>query len=187
MALALFTGMRRGENLALRWRNLDLDAGVIKVRDSLEETKKHGLRVKLTKTGAARRDVTLPTIAVEALAEHRCEQLEFRLKLGLGSKPTPDSFVFPALDGGPQSPNNLSGDWREFLDAAKLPNLRLHDLRHTHANMLIASGVDIVEISKRLGHADPSITLKVYAHLFRSDDSKFATAINATVERLWKA
>lgn len=186
VALALFTGMRRGEILALRWRNLDFDSGVIKVRDSLEETKKHGLRVKLTKTGAGRRDITLPTIVVEALTEHRREQLEFRLKLGLG-KPTPDSFVFPALDGGPQSPNNLSGDWREFLVAAKLPKVRLHDLRHTHASMLIASGVDIVEISKRLGHADPAITLKVYAHLFRSDDSKSATAINATVDRLWRA
>jgi len=141
------------------------------------------VRIKSTKTGAGRRDITLPKIVIEALTQHRREQLEVRLRLGLG-KLTGDAFVFPALDGGPQSPNNLSGDWREFRVAVKGPQVGFHALRHTHASMLIAERVDIVEISKRLGHADPSITLKIYAHLFRTDDSGSAAAINAALERL---
>ena len=186
VVVALFTGIRRGELMALRWGHVDLDACILRVREALEETKKYGLRVKATKTGAGRRDITLPDIAVQALAEHRREQLEVRMRLALG-RLTDDALVFPALDGRPQSPNNLSGDWREFRLAVKAPKVGFHALRHTHASMLIAAGVDIVEISKRLGHADPSITLKVYAHLFRSDDSKSAAAINTTLERLWKA
>jgi integrase len=135
--------------------------------------------------GAGRRDITLPGIAVDALTERRREQLEVRVRLGLG-RLTDETLVFPALDGGYQSPNNLSGDWREFRIAIKGPNVGFHALRHSHASMLIAANVDIVEISKRLGHADPSITLKIYAHLFLSDDSKSAAAINATVARLGK-
>ena len=183
--IALFGGLRRGEVLALRWRHIDLDAGIIKVREALEETKKYGLRVKPTKSGAGRRDITLPDVAVQALVEHRREQLEVRMRLALG-RLTDDALVFPALDGGYQSPNNLSGDWREFRLATNGPKVGFHSLRHSHASMLIAANVDIVEISKRLGHADPSITLKVYAHLFRSDNSKSAAAINATLARLGK-
>lgn len=185
VVIALFTGMRRGEIMALRWGHMDLEAGVIKVREALEETKKYGLRVKATKTGAGRRDITLPDIVVEALAEHRRAQLEVRMWLALG-RLTDDALVFPALDGNYQSPNNLSGDWREFRLAVDAPEVGFHALRHTHASMLIAANVDIVEISKRLGHADPAITLKIYAHLFRSDDSKSAAAINATLTRLGK-
>lgn len=70
---------------------------------------------------------------------------------------------------------------------AEAPNVGFHALRHTHASLLVAAGVDIVEISKRLGHADPSITLKVYAHLFRTDDAKSAAAIDTTLARLGKA
>jgi integrase len=181
--LALFTGIRRGELLALRWRNADHEAGVLKIREALEETKLYGLRFKSTKTGAGRRDITLPDIAADALREHRREQLEVRMRMGAG-RLSGDDLLFPALNGGPQSPNNLSGDWREFRLGAKVADIGFHNLRHTHASMLIASGVDIVEISKRLGHADPAITLRVYAHLFRADDSRSAAAINAALARL---
>jgi integrase len=185
IVIALFTGLRRGELLALRWHNVDLEAGVIRVREALEQTKKYGLRFKSTKTGSGRRDITLPTVAIDALREHRREQLEVRMKMGSG-KLVGDALVFPALDGGPQRPDNFSGDWLAFRTAAKLPNISLHSLRHVHASMLIASGVDIVEVSRRLGHADPSITLKIYSHLFRSDDSKSAAAINEALARLGK-
>lgn len=89
--------------------------------------------------------------------------------------------MFPALDGGPQSPRNLSGDWAEIRDSIGLPGVSFHALRHTHASMLIDAGIDVVRISKRLGHASPTITLTVYAHLFKKRDGKSADAINTAL------
>ena len=86
--LALFTGLRLGEILALGWRNVDLDAKVIRVREALEETKEHGVQVKAPKTRAGRRDVSLPAIVVDALPDHRRQQLEVRMALGAGRSRT---------------------------------------------------------------------------------------------------
>jgi integrase len=97
--------------------------------------------------------------------------------LGLGRLPD-DALVFPALDGGPQSPRNLSGDWVEVVTALDIEPVTFHALRHTHASQLIDANVDMVKISKRLGHASPTITLQVYAHLFRKRDDVSAEAIN---------
>lgn len=180
---ALFTGARRGELLALRWSAVDLDAKLARIREALEETKAHGLRFKPTKTKSGRRDIELPDIVVEALRDHRRQQLEQRVAMGLG-KLADDALVFPALDGGPQSPRALSGDWGEVADAIAFGGVTFHALRHTHASMLIDAGVDVVRISRRLGHASPNITLQVYAHLFQKHDSKSAAAINATLAGL---
>ena len=183
VVVALFTGIRRGELLALRWPNVDLDAKEIRVRESLEETKKHGVRFKVTKTKSGRRDVTLPDIVVDTLRDHRRAQLEFRMALGLGKLPE-DALVFPALDQGPQAPRQLSGDWREIAPTIGLGDVTFHALRHTHASQLIDAGIDVVKISKRMGHASPNITLQVYAHLFQKRDDVSAAAINAAVSKL---
>jgi integrase len=177
--VALFIGLRLGEMLALKWRNVDLDGKVIRVREAAEETKAHGIRVKAPKTRAGRRDVTLPEIVVEALREHRRQQLEMRMALGAGKMPD-DALVFPALEGALQAPSAVSRAWGLVADGLGLPAITLHGLRHSHASQLIDAGVDIVTISKRLGHASPDVTLRVYAHLFRRDDGK-AAAINAAL------
>jgi integrase len=178
--VALFTGMRLGEILALRWLNVDLDAKLIRVREALEETKAHGVRFKSPKSKAGRRDIGLPDIVVEALREHRRQQLELRMALGAG-KPPADALVFPDLEGGPQVPSNLSRAWGTVAEGLGMPEITLHGLRHTHTSQLIEAGVDIVTISKRLGHASPDVTLRVYAHMFRRDDGKAAAAINAAL------
>jgi len=176
---ALFTGVRRGELLALRWR-ADLDARKIKIREALEETKKHGIRFKNTKTKGGLRDITLPEIVVDVLREHRRQQLKLRMAMGLGKLPD-DALVFPRYDGEPQSLDAFSAEWRDVADSIGLNGISLHALRHTHASQLIDAGIDVVTISKRLGHASPAITLKIYAHLFRKDDGKAAAAINAAL------
>lgn len=104
---ALFTGMRLGEILGLRWRRVDLDAKLVQVREAVEETKAHGLRFKAPKTKAGRRDISLPDIVVEALREHRRAQLELRMALGLGKAPD-DALVFPDIEGNPQAPSDVS-------------------------------------------------------------------------------
>jgi len=175
--VALFTGLRLGEILALRWPNIDLEAGVIAVRHTLEESKAKGLIFKAPKTRAGRRDVGLPDIVVETLRGHRRQQLEFRLQAGLG-KMTDDAMVFPAADGRPQWPSAVSRAWGLVARDLGMAEITFHALRHSHASQLVDAGVDIVTISRRLGHASPDITLRVYAHLFRNDDRKAAIAIN---------
>jgi integrase len=177
--VALFTGMRRGELLALRWSNVDLDDEVIKVRESLEQTKGGGLRFKPPKSRAGIRDLRLPAIVTDTLVAQRKRLLEQRLLLGLG-KLTDKDLVFPAWDGTPQWPNVFGTAWSR-LAAARGLAVSFHELRHTHASQLIDAGVDVVTISKRLGHSSAAITLQVYAHLFRKDDSKAAAAINAAL------
>jgi integrase len=93
-----------------------------------------------------------------------------------------DALVFPApLKGGHQSPRAFSKEWSDVAESIGMPEVTFQALRHTHASQLIDAGVDIVTISKRLGHASPNVTLRVYAHLFRKDDAKASEAINAAL------
>ena len=167
--------MRRGELCGLTRGALDLDAATVRVECSLEETAA-GLRIKPPKTRYGLRTVSLPASTVEALREHYRCQLEQRLLLGLG-RPGPDDWVFPLPDGSPYPPDKLSRDWGNVVRDRKLPRVMFHALRHSHASALIAAGLDIVTVSKRLGHGSPAITLGVYAHLFNRTDAAAAQAI----------
>jgi integrase len=178
--VALYCGLRRGEQLALRWSAIDLDRATMTISRALDETDAEGVTVKLPKTRAGRRSISLPNVVIDALRVHRREQLELRLALGLG-RPPDDAPVFPRDDGGYLSPRAFSMRWQRTRRRLGLPTVHWHALRHTHASMLIAAGVDVVTVSKRLGHANPSITLGVYAHLFERDDAAAAAAINAAL------
>jgi integrase len=180
--LGLLCGLRLGEVLALRWNRVDLDAKVIRIRETLEQTKAHGICFKPPKSRAGVRDVTMPDEVVEALREYRKSALELRLQLGAGRIPD-DALLFADIDGKPRSLYAASQAWRGFAESIGMPGVTFHSLRHTHASQLIDAGVDIVTISKRLGHATPDITLRIYAHLFKKDDSKAAAAINAALKR----
>jgi len=177
--LALFCGLRRGEILALRWHHVQVDSQpVVQIKEALEETRA-GIRFKRPKTKSGIRDVGLPDIVVEALREWRRQQLELRMALGVGKLPE-DALVFPRLDGTPQSPRAFSKAWSDIAANIGLP-VTFHALRHTHASHLIDAGIDVVTVSKRLGHSSPTVTLQIYAHLFRKRDDKSAAAINAAV------
>ena len=177
--LALASGMRRGELLALEWGDVDLDRGVVRVERSVEETKAGGLRVKAPKTKRGRRNIGLTADAVAVLREHRKRQLELRLQLGFGGQPV---LVFSTLDGDILSPDNFSRDWRRTLRARKLPLCSFHALRHTHASLLLAGGTDVLTVSRRLGHAKASVTLDTYGHKVEGGDQ----AATKTIERMLK-
>ena len=112
------------------------------------------------------------------LGAYRKEQQELGLKLGTG-RLQDDDLLFTDIEGKAITPNTLSVAWFNFAKRIDMPEVTFHSLRHTHASMLIDANVDVVTISKRLGHAKPDITLRVYSHLFRLDDGKAAAAIDA--------
>jgi integrase len=180
--VALATGMRRSELLALRWQDVDLDGAKLRVERSLEQTKRGGLVFKAPKTRNGRRTITLPPSTVIELRAHWKAQQERRLALGMGKAPA-DSLVFATWDGSTRSPNAVTKEWSLAMRSIGL-KATLHSLRHTHASTLIASGLDVLTISRRLGHGSPAITLSVYGHLFKTDDRAAAImeAALATVE-----
>jgi integrase len=164
------TGVRRGECLALRWRDLDLDAGRVSIRRSagLVKIKGEGQQVieGPTKTGKPR-VIELDPRTVMVLRRHRAALASIDLRLARD-----DALVFGTVTGQIRHPERFSRRFTEALAAARrdldLPSIRLHDLRHTHASLLLAAGTPVKEVSDRLGHASPTITLGVYAHVIPS-------------------
>ena len=176
--LALDAGMRRGELLGLQWGDIDLDAvpPTLRVERSVEETKAGGLRLKPPKTKRGRRSISLPPETVAMLRELKVEQMQIRLAVGLG-KLEGTTLVFGTIEGGLRSPRAVSRAWRRFVVSKGLPKLQFHALRHTHVSILIRKGVDILTISRRIGHSKPSVTLDVYGHLLGGADAAAAAAL----------
>ena len=176
--LALATGARRGELCGLQWTDIDLDRGVLRIERSVEQTGT-GLRVKPTKTRRGKRNIALSAEAVTMLREHRKQQIELRLALGQGGQPT---LVFSTIEGDYLKPNGISRSWRQTCKAKKLPRVAFHSLRHCHASALIRAGIDILTISRRLGHSKAAMTLDVYGHLIEGSDSAAAKAIEGMLK-----
>ena len=180
--LAIGSGMRRGEICALLWDAVDLSRGIVRVERSLEQTV-NGVRAKGPKTKYGRRTIALPKITAEALREHWRAQCALRLRLGLG-RPAAADYVFPSPASetfAHRSPDALSDAWRDAVHWRKLPKVSFHALRHSHASALIAAGVDVLTVSRRLGHANASITLNVYGHLIDRQEDKATAALDAAI------
>ena len=161
--LAVTTGMRRGEVLALRWSDIDLDGGILSVTRTLEKSRHGGLKFKQPKTQKSRRTISLPGITVDALRLHRVEQAELMLSLGAGW--SEDGLVCMKNAGDPINPNTLTSGFASFIENADLPRIRFHDLRHTHATHLLKAGVHPKVAQERLGHATIAVTLDLYSHV----------------------
>jgi integrase len=181
IVILLSTGIRRGELMSLQWGDVDFDKGRLRIERAIEATKAKGLRLKAPKTRHGRRVVTLPSIAIDVLREHRKAQLEARLRLGIG-KLQPTHYIFGDIHGTARHPGWITDQWRHAVRAKRLPQVSLHALRHCHASALIASGQDVVTVSRRMGYSSPTVTLAVYAHLFDKTDEGAATAIHAILK-----
>jgi integrase len=160
--IALATGMRRGEVLALRWRNADLDRGSLRVVESLEQTKA-GLRFKAPKSEKARA-ITLPAFAIAELRRLKREQAEELLRLGV--RQGADTLLFARVDGEPMPPRSLTHEFAKVAGRVEdIPRVRFHDLRHSHATQLLLAAVHPKVAQERLGHSSISITLDLYSHV----------------------
>jgi integrase len=162
--LALLTGMRQGELLALQWSDVDLDEGFLQVRTSLYYADRQFVFTE-PKTNNSRRTVVLPKLAIEALRRHRARLAKERLALGAVWSSEYD-LVFPNTIGNPMDPNSLRRrEFQAVLNKAGLPRIRFHDLRHTAATLLFAQLVNPKIVSEMLGHSDIAITLGLYGHV----------------------
>lgn len=177
--LALTTGMRRGELLGLRWQDVHLDAGWLEVRQTLAVMRGKPVIQKETKTRSSTRAVSLPSVAVDALRAHRLEQ--DRERAAHAEDYQDNGLVFCGIQGQPIGPSNLRRRFRTLLRKAGLPEIRLHDLRHTHATMLFSAGVNLKLVSDRLGHTTTGITADIYAHVL----PRMRDEVAATVDRLF--
>jgi integrase len=181
--LAVLCGMRRGEIAALRWSSVDLDKGRLAVVQSAEQTKA-GVRYKEPKSGQVR-TVALSAAVVSELRAHRTRQAENLLKLGI--RLDADGFVVAQADGSPYDPDSISKEWRLRIIKTALPRIRFHDLRHTHASHMLASGVHPKVASERLGHSRVGITLDLYSHVTESlQDDAVALVDDAMAKALQK-
>ncbi len=174
--IALATGMRRGEVFALRWRNVDLDRGFLRVMESLEQTKA-SIRFKAPKTDRTR-TVTLPAFAVAELRRLKREQAEDLLKLGV--RQTEEALVCARADGLPLQPQSLTHQFTRLVARIEdFPRIRFHDLRHSHATQLLLTGVHPKVAQERLGHASITTTLDLYSHVTDTMQSDAAQRLDA--------
>lgn len=158
--VAIATGLRQGELFALRWSDVDVEAGTLTVRHTLE---RGTCRLAEPKTRRARRTVRLGPTSLATLREHRRVQLEERVAAGRRWRDL--DLVFATAIGSPLDSRNVTHGLQVKLAAAGLPRQRFHDLRHATATLLIEQGEDLGVVSRILGHADFRTTSDVYAHL----------------------
>ncbi|MDP9398458.1 MAG: site-specific integrase [Actinomycetota bacterium] len=176
--LAAYTGARRGELLALRWTDIDLDGAAVTFAGSTDVI--GGRRVDGTTKGGRSRTISIDAETAGVLREHRKDQAAERLKAGplwTGS----GLLVFTTETGTALYPDTVSALTPTLARRADLTPMRLHDLRHLHATTLLLAGVPVHVVANRLGHRDPAITLRVYAHVLREQTTSvaevFATAL----------
>jgi integrase len=182
--LALTTGMRRGEILALRWKNVDFEKKTVRVVESIEQSKK-GIRFKAPKTERTRA-IILPDYAVEELKAWKDKQAEEFLELKL--QQNEDSLVCSRFDSTPVWPTSVT---HEFIKAIKklpnLPRVRFHDLRHSHATQLLAAGIHPKIAQERLGHSTITTTLDLYSHVTDTMQDEAAEKLDMALRSAIKA
>ncbi len=161
--LAVMTGMRRGELLGLRWRDVDLDAGMAHVQQTAQRIAGEGWVFRQPKTRLSRRAIALSPATVRILRQQRARQAAERLLAGSAYQDR--DLVFASALGTPVEPGTIARTWRRVLDAAGVGHVRWHDLRHAHATLMLSAGIHPKIVSERLGHASVGITLDTYSHV----------------------
>jgi len=171
--------MRRGEVFALRWKNVDLENGALRVMESVEQTKE-GIRFKAPKTERTR-VVTLPAFAINELRRLKLQQAEELLAIGV--RQSGDTLVCARADGLPLQPQSLTHQFTRLIcRIPNMPRVRFHDLRHSHATQLLLAGVHPKVAQERLGHATITTTLDLYSHVTDTMQCEAAARLDAAFQ-----
>lgn len=175
---ALGTGLRLGELLGLRWEDVDLDAGRMRVRYSLASVDGE-LVLQEPKTDRSRRTLVLPEVVTSALRAHRTRQKADRLLAG--SRWTDSGHVFATMLGKPHHAATITRCFQDALDRAELPDVRFHDLRHSAATFLLAQGMTLEDVKNQLGHSTIVLTSNTYGHVLEQRKRQVAAAMDAVL------
>lgn len=181
LTLAVTTGMREGELLALRWQDIDLEHGSLQVKRAVTYLKEYGYVESEPKTAKSQRTIKLPVFVVSILLTHRLQQKE--QKQEVGTTWIDKGLVFTNAQGYYLSPSTLLKMFKRFLVSIGLPSMRFHDLRHSAATILLAMNTHPKVVQEILGHSQIAMTLDVYSHalpsmqedVIKQWDSEFGT------------
>lgn len=180
LRLASHTGARRSELLGLQWAQLDLDSATMSVTGRRTRVGYAMVERAGTKTAAGARVIDLDQATVEVIKLWRKDQESDRRRWAAAYVVT--DYVFTAENGEPVHADHLAQRFERLVTAAKVPSIRFHDLRHTHATLLLKAGVPAHVVAQRLGHASPALTLSVYSHVLPRQQSAAAAAFARLVD-----
>lgn len=170
--LTLYTGLRRGEVCGLNWSDIDFKNSIISINKSVLYSADRGVYEDTTKTKSSNRIINIPSDMIKLLKQYQTEQM--KQQLAMGDMWIDSGKIFTSTNGSMINPDTLSTWFKGFIRRHNLPDIHYHNLRHTAATLLIAGGVDIATVSKRLGHADRTTTLNIYTHAIKSADKAAA-------------
>ncbi len=177
--LAITTGMRQMEILGLKWTDLDWTRKTIRVERQLVRPNEDKVKFSQPKTKHGRRKIALGSLTIKILRIHNEKQHTEIQKAGEDWQE--NDLIFTTSNGTPIHPRNLLRNFKTLLWDSGLPEIRFHDLRHTAASLMLNHGIPVIIVSRRLGHARPSITLDIYGHLMPSMQSEAAELMDELV------
>ena len=179
----LLSGLRRAELLGLRWRDVDLDTGVVHIVQTSNYVSGAGVYTSTPKTEDSDRYLKVSKTAVRILLEYKAWQDDMRTKVGDAWEGTPeDDRIFTNEVGRPLFPTSITQWMGKFIKRTGLPSSSVHSLRHTYASLLIAEGTPLVVVSSNLGHAQVSATSDGYSHVIASAEAKAAQVTDKFME-----
>lgn len=194
--LSIFSSCRRGEIACLTWEDIDFSRKELSVTKAVSLTKSEGVTIKAPKTSSGVRRITLPQRCISALKEWKKDEIRISFELGskwegYSGRDFDKNFIFIQKDSGKMiHADSIGSKFKEIVQyyndscedpADRLPEIRLHDLRHTGASLLIANGVDVVTVSHRLGHAKPSTTMDIYSHAIPLKDQHASDVLDQLI------
>lgn len=177
--LAVQTGMRQGELFGLKWSDLQWNRGVLHVQRQVKRPPGKGWQFSEPKTKAGRRTIQLGERVLQALREHRERQSKAKRLMGIAWQE--NGLMFTNSVGNPGDGSNIRKDFYSVLEAAGLPKIRFHDLRHTAATLMLNHSVSPIVVSKMLGHSKPSVTMDIYGHLLYGMQAEAAKLMDELV------